>query len=168
VGYFYDSEIYKNQEVRDVRRARLTCAAISAAVVLGLANLSANAGQTYYRWLDDRGNPVHSDRPPPKGTDYEVVSTETSLMRQVEADEGAVPPELEPTPGNEFEQVDTAPSDVEKNPEFCQRARANLETLDKDIRIRMRDENGEYFYLTDEQKAEQRRNAEAAIAEHCD
>ena len=32
----------------------------------------------------------------------------------------------------------------------------------------MRDENGEYYYLTDEQKAEQRRNAEAAIAEHCD
>ena len=64
--------------------------------------------------------------------------------------------------------MDTAPPQVEKNPEYCERARQNLETLAKDIRIRMRDENGEYYYLSEEQKAEQRRNAEAAIAEHCD
>ncbi len=151
-----------------MRGAKTACAAAVVAGMLGLASLSASAGETYYRWVDERGNPVHSDRPPPKGVDYEVVSTGTSLMRRVGSEEGAVPPDLEPKPGNEFDQVDTAPSQVEKNPEFCERARQNLETLNKDIRIRMRDENGEYYYLTDEQKAEQRRNAEAAIAEHCD
>ncbi len=146
----------------------MTCAAVAASGLLGLASLSSHADETHYRWLDERGNPVHSDRPPPKGIDYEVVSTKTSVVRQVEADEGAVPPDLEPKPGNEFEQVERAPSAVEKNPEYCQRARDNLETLKRDIRIRMRDDKGEYYYLTEEQKAEQRKNAEEAIATHCE
>ncbi len=139
-----------------------------AALLVALFSIPAVAENTYYRWLDDRGNPVHSDRPPPKGIDYEVVSTGTSLIRQVDAEEGAVPPEVEPRVGNEFEPASTEPTKVEKNPEYCQRARENLETLNKDIRIRMRDENGEYYYLTEEQKAEQKRNADQAIATHCD
>lgn len=130
--------------------------------------MPAAAGNTYYRWLDDRGNPVHSDRPPPAGIDYEVVSTGSSLIRQVDGAEGAVPPEVEPRVGNEFDPANTAPPKIEKNPEFCQRARENLETLNRNIRIRMRDENGEYYYLSEEQKAEQKSSAEQAIATHCE
>ncbi len=151
-----------------MRGAKLTCIAVVVSGILGLGALTATAGNTYYRWLDDRGNPVHSDRPPPEGVDYEVVSTQSTMVRQVEAEEGAVPAEIEPKPGNEFEQVDSAPSQIKKNPEYCQRARENLATLNETARIRMRDENGEYYYLTEEQKAAQRSNAEAAIARHCE
>ena len=104
-----------------MRRASMAWAVVAAAGILGLVSFSATAGQTHYRWIDDRGNPVHSDRPPPKGVDYEVISTGTSLTRQVTGDEGAVPLELEPKPGNEFEQVDKAPTEIEKNPEYCLR-----------------------------------------------
>ena len=151
-----------------MRGAKLTCIAVVVSGVLGFGALTATAGDTYYRWLDDRGNPVHSDRPPPEGVDYEVVSTQSTMVRQVEAEEGAVPAGIEPKPGNEFEQVDSAPSQIKKNPEYCQRARENLATLNETARIRMRDENGEYYYLTEEQKAAQRSNAEAAIARHCE
>lgn len=151
-----------------MKGAKLTCIAMVMSGFLGLGTLSVSAGNTYYRWVDDRGNPVHSDRPPPEGVDYEVVSTQSTMVRQVEAEEGAVPADIKPKPGNEFEQVDSAPSQIKKNPEYCQRARDNLATLNETARIRMRDENGEYYYLTEEQKAKQRSNAESAIARHCD
>ncbi len=145
-----------------------TCIYTMLAAVLALGSLNASAGKTHYRWIDERGNPVHSDRPPPKGVDYEVISTGTSLKRSVEADEGAVPLEIEPRVGNEFEQQRTTPQTVEKNPEFCQRARDNLNSLDTAPRIRMRNEQGEYYYLSDEERAAERKKAIDAIEVHCD
>ena len=66
------------------------------------------AGNTHYRWLNDRGEPVYSDRPPPQGVEYEVMSTTSSFKRAVSAEEGAVPLETESRVGNEFEEIDTA------------------------------------------------------------
>ena len=89
-----------------------------AAMLLGptLVQPSAHADNTYYRWQDERGNAVHSDRPPPPGIDYEVVSTSSSKFREVDASEGAVPPKIKPSPGNEFEQADSKPPEIEKKP----------------------------------------------------
>lgn len=144
------------------------CILAGALLVLGLGSLSASAGKNYYRWIDDRGNPVHSDRPPPKGVDYEVISTGSSLIREVDAEEGAVPAEVVPKPGNEFEQVDTAAKGIEKNPEFCQRARENLATLNSAARIRMRDEQGNLRYINEDEKEEQRKRARETIELHCE
>ncbi len=151
-----------------MRGVRLTCAAVAATAILGMTTLQASAGETYYRWLDDRGNPVHSDRPPPKGVDYEVVTTGSSMVREVEGDQGAVPPELESKPGNEFDVVDSKPAVPAKNEEYCQRARENLETLNTRARIRMRDDKGEYYYLDEEQIKEQHQAALDAIESYCE
>jgi hypothetical protein len=138
-------------------------------VALPLGYVSTAWGETYYRWTDDRGNPVHSDRPPPKGVDYEVVSTQSSLLRPVTADEGAVPLETEPKVGNEFQPVDTAKLEVEKkSPEYCQRAKDNLATLSESVRIRIRNDQGEYRYLNDEEKAAQREQAQKMVERHCE
>jgi len=137
-------------------------------VLLTVASLSATAGRDYYRWIDERGNPVHSDRPPPMGVDYEVVSTGSGLMRQVNAEEGAVPAEVEPRVGNDFQQIDAKPPKIEKNPAYCQRAKDNLATLDSAARIRIRNEKGEYRYITEKEKAEERINAQNSIKEHCE
>jgi hypothetical protein len=145
-----------------------TCILCSLAIALGSISLSASADKVYYRWKDDRGNPVHSDRPPPAGIDYEVVSTGSNLKRDVSATEGAVPPEIEPRVGNEFEQTRTGLPTVEKNPEFCRRAQQNLESLDTAPRIRVRDDQGEYRYLSDEERAAERKKALDAIRVHCE
>lgn len=137
-------------------------------VAMGLFSLSVSAGTNHYRWVDERGDPVHSDRPPPKGVDYEVVSTGSSLVRQVKAEEGVVPTEIKPRVGNDFEQVDTAKKGMEKNPEYCERARQNILSLDTHARIRVSNEQGEYHWLTQEEKDAQRLQAEATIATHCD
>lgn len=144
-----------------------------AAAVLAAAGLAAQlamAGNTYYRWLDERGNPVHSDRPPPTGTPYEVVSSGSTLKRVVKPEEGAVPKEVVPRVGNEFEQKDTAAARqaAEKNPEYCERARANFKALDEAPRVRIRDEDtGEFRYLSDEERELEKTKAKQAMDHYC-
>jgi hypothetical protein len=151
-----------------VKRATKTYVFAGAALILSLTSVTAIAGKNHYRWIDDRGNPVHSDRPPPKGIDYEVISTGSSMVREVDAEEGAVPAQINPSAGNEFEQVETAKSRIEKNPEYCQRARENLATLNSAARIRLRDNQGELRYISEEEKEEQRQEAREMIAVHCE
>jgi hypothetical protein len=138
-----------------------------AAALLGSATIST-AEEVYYRWINERGFPMLSDRPPPKGIDYEVISTGSSFKRPVDASEGAVPAEVEPSPGNEFTKVETQESAVKKNPEFCARAKENLATLNSSARIRMRNEAGEIAYIDEEEKERQRKRAQDTIKIHCD
>lgn len=139
---------------------------VLAVAALLLGTLSAQA-ETYYRWIDENGRPVHADRPPPKGIDYEVVRTGSRLKRSVEADEGAVPRTVEPTEGNDFEPMTISRVKIEKNPEYCARARENLEILDAKVRIQMKDENGEVYYLNDEDREFQKERARETIKAHC-
>lgn len=138
------------------------------AVLIG-ASLPADAGNTVYRWLDSRGNPVHSDRPPPAGTPYEVISTSSNFKRVVSGDEGAVPAEVVPRAGNRFDQVNTKTKEevYEKNPELCSLAKSNLDTLTTGARVRLRDDNGDYYFLSEEQKNEQIDRAQQMIKVHC-
>lgn len=151
-----------------MKRAFTNIALVLAILAPVFATPVAAAGQVVYRWVDDRGNPVNSDRPPPKGVDYEVISTSSSMVRPVEAAEGAVPLQIKPSPSNEFEPVDTSTPKVEKNPEYCQRARENLEALDQNVRIQMRNDQGEVYFLDEEQRAAQRQKALDTIKINCE
>ncbi|RLQ21428.1 DUF4124 domain-containing protein [Seongchinamella sediminis] len=148
---------------------RLQSSTLFIATLLYLAPLSSEviAGTTHYRWLNERGNPVHSDRPPPKGIDYEVITTGSGLKRVVAAEEGAVPAEATPRVGNEFEQQQVQEKNTVKNPEYCKRATENLETLTSAPRIRLRDEEGQFRFLSNEERETEIAKAEAAIATHC-
>ena len=150
--------------------AAMACA---LALMLVLTSAQSEAADTYYRWKDERGKLVVSDRPPPDPSiEYEVVSQRSTLIRRVQPGEGAVPPEVTPRPGNEFEQVDTQLEQMEvvkKNPESCARAKANLETLNTTARIRIRDkETGELRFISEDEKDVQRQKARDTIRVHCD
>jgi hypothetical protein len=135
---------------------------------MALGHMSSAYGETYYRWVDDRGHPVHSDRPPPTGTEYEVVSTDSSLIREVVSEEGAVPPKIEPSASNEFIPVETGAPMIEKNPAYCERAKQNLWTLDNAARIRLPNEQGEMVYIDEEEKEAQRQKALKTIELNCE
>lgn len=109
-----------------------------------------------------------SDRPPPKGIDYEVVSTGSNFKRPVDAEEGAVPKEVEPSAGNTFERVEDEKPKFKKNPEFCARAKDNLETLNTSARIKMRNEAGEMAYIGQAEKELQKKRAQDNIELHCE
>ena len=143
---------------------------MTAALVMDMP--AASAADTYYRWKDEQGKLVVSDRPPTVDIEYEVVSQRSSLVRRVKPGEGAVPAEVTPRPGNQFEQTDTRNEQLEavtRNPESCARAKANLETLNTTARIRIRDqETGEVRYLSEDEKETQRQKARDIIRVHCE
>jgi hypothetical protein len=137
-------------------------------LLLLLFGFQSLAGTVHYRWINERGEPVYSDRPPPKGTEYEVVSTDSSLVRRVDAETGAVPRKIEPTVTNDFEPVDTRADVVEKNPEYCARAQENLRLIDISPRIKLRNDQGEVRFLDDDERAVERQKAEEAIEAYCE
>jgi len=153
--------------VFDVTAARDVCLAAATAFVLALGSATAGADSTYYRWLDARGNPVNSDRPPPAGTPYDVVSTKSNLKRAVSAGEGAVPATVEPSVSNQFDPVKTVAEPVKKSAEQCKRAQENLETLNSKVRIQIRNDQGELRPLSEEEKEDQRKQAMDTIKVHC-
>lgn len=143
----------------------------AAAILVGLVLTSMNvaADATLYRWKDSQGNMVMSDRPPPAGTSYEAISTDSSVVRRVD---GEAPPEqvvakprTKPEPAPEPKAVRTV---YEKNPEYCASARKNLTVIDQSARIRVQDENGEYYYISDEEREAERQKNLEVIKLHCD
>ena len=127
----------------------------------------ATADETIYLWQNEKGNLVNSDRPPPVGIEYEVISTDSSMVRKVDANQGAVPHTSKPTPIDDFGPVDTAALKAEKNALFCEQARANLEQMETHARIRMRNARGELRYLSEKQKAAEQEKTLAVIKAHC-
>lgn len=145
---------------------------IAAALsLLALAALPVSAEQDYYRWTDESGTEVNSDRPPPAGTDYDLISSSTSRMRTGGTENIATAPAVQteteteqkaPAPGNP-----TEPQFV-KNPEYCAAARKNLDALNTHSRIRVPDGNGSFRYLNKEEKAEHLATAESVAKQHCE
>lgn len=148
---------------------RLRNCIVFSTILLLASGLSVrlSADTTLYRWSDERGNPVHSDRPPPAGTDYEVVEPGSTLVRQVDGDIGAVPREAQPSVGNKFEQVETRPKGKSKNSELCRRARKNLRDIDSAEEVKLRDNQGNLRTLSAEEVEFERGRASDAIAVHC-
>ncbi len=73
--------------------------------------------------------------------------------------EGAVPLKVKPTVSNDFKPVEAKKPAVEKNPEYCARAKDNLLQIDCHGQIRLRNDQGEVRYLTQEEKAAERKKA---------
>jgi hypothetical protein len=150
-------------------RNYINCIRAGMVVLLIVAGSQVIAGSTHYRWINERGEPVYSDRPPPKGVEYEVVSTQSRFKRTVSAEEGAVPLETSPRVGNEFFQIDPdAASRNQKNPVYCEQARQNLEALTTSLQVNVRNDDGEVRPLTAEQMEVERNRARGQIEKYCE
>jgi hypothetical protein len=125
-------------------------------MVVAGSSVESPADANYYRWVDDRGAAVHSDRPPPEGIDYEMISTNSNLIRSVSLEDDVVPVNSEKTSQNT------------KNPELCKRATTNLETLTNSDKVKVRNDEGEVRFLTPEEIIVQRQTAKAQLSVYCD
>ena len=151
-----------------MKPAYRTTARTALLLLLVTSGTHSLADNNHYRWMDDRGNPVYSDRAPTKGVDYEVISPGSSLKRVVAAEEGAVPAEIQPRAGNDFNQIDSAAATrSKKNPELCQRARNNLEALTDSAQVKVRNDQGEVRLLNPEEMEIERQTAKAQISVYC-
>ena len=140
----------------------------AAVLLLATMGLPAAAGDTYYRWVDENGTPVNSDHPPPPGVKYETISTDTGLHRPKPASEPPSPELATPQESTDQKSAQAETQAPAKDPEACEAARQNLDTLSTHARIRIRNSEGEFRFLTEEEKATQRQLAEDAIARECE
>ena len=145
--------------------------------VSGLAGLlavaSVQAG-TLYRWTDERGNPVISDRPPAVGTPYITLD---GARYGVKSSSAARTPKPMPMPTQQSEPAvaettDSAPvtkrqTKSETDPELCAQAQDHIFKLETFARIRITDEDSTVRFITDEERAEQLSIAKEMAATHC-
>jgi hypothetical protein len=150
-------------------------ATLIAALAVLLALPATAASNTYYRWKDDQGNLVMSDRPPADSSiEFETVGSDGSLRRPPAADGGGTASSRgaggSATPAREAGEAEAAApsSSPPPDPELCAKARANLRTLESAARIRMQGDDGEMRFLDDEEREAQRQEALRAIEAHCE
>lgn len=136
------------------------------ALALTASSLTALAGTDYYRWTDEQGNTIHSDRPPTNGTDYEVVRSGGRFESAI-ADDEETAQEDEDDAAKERANG-TSPSKSQKNPEMCEIAKENLAALVSKDKVAMRNDQGEVQELTAEQIQEHLKATHGQINAYCE
>ena len=149
-----------------------------AVVFFALAcQVSLSVAGDLYRWNDDNGNPVMSDRPPPAGTPYTVINAE-----RYGANTNVVSPVT--NPASNPASADTKREDgsdagsignrevaarvrIEKHPELCAQAKEAIFQLETFPRVRVTDDSGEVRFMTDTERTEQLNKARDVEAANC-
>ncbi len=138
-------------------------------LVLSLIML-APASAAMYKWLDENGNVVYSQQPPPEGP-YETIKAKTP------------PPasRATPSPAPSFTaevQKDEEERDLDRKVEQeavksaqlradnCKAAKHNLETYT--VYRRIKNDQGDIIRLDDDERAKRIQEAKDAIKEFCD
>ena len=137
--------------------------AASSMLVLYLQGQPADASPTY-RWVDDNGNPVLSDRPPKAGIPYTEVGVEAGFKRYPKpvATETAEPVG-QASAGNSSASPLTSSNGAEANPTqvvaadpaLCEQAKDNIFKLETFPRMRVRGDDGAVRFMSDEERATQ-------------
>ena len=150
--------------------------AASFILLLFLKGQPADASPTY-RWVDDNGNPVLSDRPPEAGIPYTEVGVDTGFRRYPKpvATETAEPGGQAPA-GSTSTSTLASSTGAEANPTqvvaadpaLCEQAKDNIFKLETFPRMRVRDDDGEVRFMSDEERAEQLQTAQSVRDAYCE
>lgn len=137
--------------------------AASSILLLFMQGQPADASSTY-RWVDDNGNPVLSDRPPETGIPYTEVGIDTGFRRYPKpvANETGDPAGQAPTSSASSSLLASSTDGqsngmevVEPQPALCEQAKDNIFKLETFPRMRVRDDDGEVRFMSDEERATQ-------------
>ncbi len=115
------------------------------------------AAEKVYKWTDAKGQTHYSQRPP-LNTETEVIKPQTGHSDPVNYTTAAPKPEKK-------EETKQEPA---KDKERCEVARKNADTLKTYARIRVKDDNGEYRYITPDEQKQKLGEANKAIEESCE
>ncbi len=134
--------------------------ALSLTCYLLIASQSHAAPGKVYKWTDEKGR-VHFSERPPLGTQTEVVKPQIGHSEPVNYETAA------PEKTKEEKKVVTDKNTL-KDPDRCDAARKNLDTLKTYARIKIKGEDGEYRFLTPEEQQQKTNEATKAIEESCE
>lgn len=128
------------------------------------------AAGKFYKWTDESGV-VHYGEKPPVDSKATVINVNVGRAsdeaeQSPEAKSAALDAAREKEAATaERQRITSENSEIVK--ENCKIYQQNLSALKNSARIREKDPNGEYRYLTDEEKAERTKAAEAYLQENC-
>ncbi|QEI11334.1 DUF4124 domain-containing protein [Cellvibrio japonicus] len=134
---------------------------ILACCIASLLSTAVLAAKVY-TWKDENGVTHYGERPP-KEANAKMVRARTGHSDSVAG-------EAAPSTGSEPVTAEQPPSMQQqlKDPERCEIARKNLETLNSNARIKMPDADGNTRFLTEDERQEKFDEMEKAIEESCE
>lgn len=150
----------------------------------GLLVMLSAAGQTWadgnWNWLDEHGRKVYSDMPPPATVpEHRILQRPGSVSLPVATPAAAPSPSgSQPSPAtSDSAQADAASKPPAERPlyqrnadtlrENCRRARAALQTLNSELRLRTINEQGEAVVLDDAMRAQEIRRMQQEERDNC-
>ncbi len=140
---------------------------IAYLLALGLTGLLAAVqvqATQIYTWVDDNGVTHFSERPP-KNVKASIIRPKTGHSEPVNYDNPATT-EASPAPTAQA-RANPAPQAANRDPERCEQARKNLETLQNFGRIRIRADDGSFHYLTEEEREQRLQETQTVINQEC-
>ena len=113
--------------------------------------------EDYYKWVDEHGV-THYGQRAPKNTKTSKGTTQT----------GHSEPSIYTAPKKD-EVSETAEEEQQslKDPMRCKAAKSNLETIKTSSRIKVKGEDGEFSYLSQDEIAKRKQEAQKAVDESC-
>ncbi len=132
--------------------------------------VSVQAADKPFKWTDDKGVVHYGDNPPDRSTAVQMnVHTGRASEPGNEQSSNETPQVAnQETKNNEKTTSQPAANENAKIvKENCDIYKQNLSALKNSSRIREKDANGEYRYLTSEEKAQREKDADTYLKEHC-
>jgi Domain of unknown function (DUF4124) len=166
--------------VRSPVRLSATFHRASAALFAVIALSMSGTVLAQFKWKDSNGRWVYSDQPPPAGvvtqplaapttkampSQNSVVTAKTSNEVKATADDKALAAKHK---AMEAAQAAKEKQDlVKKNQVACDETRANIKTMQGDLRVTMNDANGERRFLSEQEKQTRSAAAQKDLATNC-
>jgi hypothetical protein len=130
-----------------------------------------------FKWKDASGRWVYSDQPPPSGVNVQTLnapaakpaapqaSATPAPTAKLSADDKAI---AEKRKASDAAQESKEKQDLaKKNQVACEQTRANLKSMQGDLRVTTADPNGERRFLSEQEQQSRTAAAQKDLASHC-
>ena len=144
---------------------------VTVLIVANMVTLSANAA--IYKWVDENGQTVYSETPPPRGTQASRLKKQAAPSTDPQKAMEELRTRAEEFSKRRDEKVqgkeDVAKKDdqAKAQQERCKQLKTNLEALSSGQRIRETKPDGESAYLDDTQKQARLKSTQESISKEC-
>ena len=133
----------------------------------GLMTVNQTMAATVYKWVDESGV-THFSEHPPKNTETTLIKPKTGHSEPVNYDDkGKALSEEASKAAAESKEAAEKLAEAMKDPERCASARKNLETLQNNARVKVKGEDGEYRFLTQDEMQDRLKTTQDAVRESC-
>jgi hypothetical protein len=137
-----------------MRITSITLPLLGLITVLTTFTVSA---EDYYKWVDDQGVTHYGERPP-KNTTASKGKTQTGHSTHTP---------YVVTQDTEASATTATNTENQKDPERCKAAKSNLDIINTSARIKVKGDDGEFSYLSPDEIAKRKKDAQQAVKESC-